>query len=110
MHDLRRRFGNLVAAHRRRQGLTQEALVSRTGLSIDMISRIEAGSTGSSFKTISTLAEALSVDPAEFFTDAVPHGALERPKLTAISARLAKLSDSDLDWLEGVLGAVLKHR
>lgn len=110
MDDLRRRFGNLVAAHRRGQALTQDDLAAKAELSEDMISRIEAGSTGVSFKTIGKLANALRVDPAEFFSASVPEGALDRPRLTAIHARLAKLSDDDLDWLENVLKAVLKHR
>lgn len=110
MDDLRRRFGNLVAAHRRRQRLTQDGLAARADLSVDMVSRIEAGATGARFPTISKLAEALAVDPAELFTDRIPSGALDRPKLNAISARLSKLTDDDLDWLDEVLRAVLKHR
>jgi transcriptional regulator with XRE-family HTH domain len=110
MNELRRRFGNLVAAHRRQQGMTQEALSTKAELSVDMISRIEAGSTGTSFTSIEKLAAALAVDPAEFFSANVPRGALDRPRLTAITARISKLSDADLDWLDDVLKAVLKHR
>jgi transcriptional regulator with XRE-family HTH domain len=32
MADLRKRFGELLAAHRRRRGLTQEALAEAAGL------------------------------------------------------------------------------
>lgn len=110
MDELRRRFGNLLAAHRRRQGLTQDQLSGQSGLSVDMISRMEAGATGARFNTIEKLATTLNIDPAELFTDRVPGSALDRPKLAAISARLAKLSDDDLDWLDEVLHAVLKHR
>ena len=37
MADLRERFGRLLAAHRRREGLTQEALAEAAGLSVDMM-------------------------------------------------------------------------
>ena len=72
-----------------------------------MISRIEAGTTGARFTTIDKLATALEVEPEEFFS---PNSALDRPKLKAIVTRLARLSDDDLEWLDGVLKAVLKHR
>jgi transcriptional regulator with XRE-family HTH domain len=110
MADLRTRFGKLVAAHRRRLGWTQDELCARASISVDMVSRIEAGSTGVRFATITKLAEALSVDPAELFTPNLPGGALERGKLTEITSGLARLSDKDLEWVDNVLAAVLKHR
>lgn len=110
MQELRVRFGRLVAAHRRRLGWTQEELAGRAELSVDMVSRIEAGATGARFNTIDKLATAMKVDPAEFFSPDIPGTALSRPKLTAIIARIARLSDDDLDWLDEVLKAVLKHR
>lgn len=110
MQDLRVRFGRLVAAHRKRLGWTQDELSSRADISVDMISRLEAGSTGARFGTITKLAKAMEVDPAELFTPDIPSSALSRPKLTEITARLARLSDDDLEWLDEVLSAVLKHR
>lgn len=110
MRELRTRFGMLVAANRRRLGLTQEELSSRADISVDMISRIEAGATGARFTTIDKLARAMSVDPAEFFTPDLPEGALQRRQLTQVVSRLAKLSDKDLVWIDEVLNVVLKHR
>ena len=46
MDDLRARFGSLVKAHRRRAGLTQEALAERANISTDMVSKIEGGNIG----------------------------------------------------------------
>ncbi len=110
MQELRTRFGTLVAANRRRLGITQEELSSRAEVSVDMISRIEAGATGARFTTIDKLARALLVDPAELFTPDLPEGALQRRQLTSVVSRLAKLSDKDLLWVDEVLKAVLKHR
>lgn len=107
MLDLRKRFGRLVSAHRRQQQMTQDQLAECADLSVDMISRIEAGKSGASFATIDKLATALKVDPAEFFS---AKSALTRPRITKIVTRLARLTDDDLKWLDGVLEAVLKHR
>ncbi|MBV9996915.1 MAG: helix-turn-helix transcriptional regulator [Caulobacteraceae bacterium] len=110
MQELRRRFGRLVAAHRRNRGLTQDTLAERSGVSTDMISRIEAGATGARFTTIAKLAEALDVDPAELFSSEVPAGARHRATLTNLTARLSSLSDRDLLWLTGIVDAALKPR
>lgn len=75
-----------------------------------MISRIETGASGARFQTVAKLAEALAIDPAELFSPDVDGSKLLRPKLTAITSRLAALSDTDLDWLDRVLVAVLRHR
>lgn len=110
MNDLRRRFGLLVAAHRRQRGLTQEALAAGAGISVDMVSQIEGGRSGARFPTIEKLSAVLEVDPAELFTTEVPAGALERRELSDLSARLAGLSDSELRWLSGLIEAALKPR
>ncbi|HEV2602609.1 MAG TPA: helix-turn-helix transcriptional regulator [Microvirga sp.] len=89
MTDLRTRFGQLVAAHRRRAGLTQEALAEAAGLSVDMVSKIETGATGARFPVIERLAAALHVDPAELFTTEIPSGAVHRRAFSALSSRLA---------------------
>ncbi len=108
MGDLNNRFGKLVAAHRRRQGLTQEKLAEAATLTVDMISKIETGSSGVRFPTIERLAEALKVDPAELFSPEVPSGAAERKVLVDITAMLAGLNDGDLVWVKGILVAALK--
>ncbi|MCB2072870.1 MAG: helix-turn-helix transcriptional regulator [Novosphingobium sp.] len=110
MHELRDRFGSLVAAHRRRKGWSQAELSEKTDISVAMLSRIETGHTGARFPNIERLAQAFGIDPAELFSPHIPGSALVRPKLTAMMARLSRLSDNDLEWLENVLDAVLKHR
>lgn len=110
MSDLRKRFGRLVAAHRRRAGMTQEALAEAASLSSDMITRIEAGQTGARFPSIERLAEALDVDPAELFTSELPTGSLQSPALAEITAKLATLNDRDLAWAGNLLDAALKPR
>ena len=107
LQKLRTQFGRLVSAKRRERGWTQDELASNAEISVDMVSRIEAGTTGARFTTIDKLATALQVEPEELFS---AKSALDRPKLGAIVTRLARLSDDDLDWLDEVLKSVLKHR
>lgn len=110
MDDLRKRFGRLVAATRRQRGLRQHQLAEAANLSDDMIARIEAGTTGASFRSIERIANALRVDPAEFFTTELPAGVHDRVGLANITARLAGLSDNDLIWVNTLLDAALKSR
>lgn len=107
LQQLRTQFGRLVSSNRRNKGWTQEHLASQAEISVDMISRLEAGATGARFTTIDKLATALGVGPEELFS---PATALSRPRLNAVITRLARLSDDDLEWLDDVLAAVLKHR
>ena len=99
MADLRKRFGELLAAHRRRRGMTQEDLAEAAGLSVDMISKIEVGATGARFPSIERLADAVGVDPAELFTSAIPAGSMNRGAFGEISAKLAPLTQRKIDKL-----------
>jgi len=108
--ELKARFGKLVAAHRRRRGMTQVALAEAVGLSVDMITRVEGGGTGVRFPNIAGLAKALEVDPAELFTPELPKGALQRKALADVTTRLAGLSDSDLAWIADLIDVALKTR
>lgn len=110
MTDLRKRFGKLLAAHRRRLGLTQEALATVAALSVDMISKLEVGATGARFPAIERLAEALDVDPAELFTSDLPSGSLRRGAYGEIAATLTSLDEADLIWVRSILEAALSSR
>ena len=107
MADLRKRFGELLAAHRRRRGLTQEDLAEAADLSVDMISKIEVGATGARFPSIERLAQAVQVDPAELFTSDLPSGSLNRGALGEISARLSLLPEPDLQWISALIDVAL---
>ncbi|TGS82742.1 XRE family transcriptional regulator [Mesorhizobium sp. M3A.F.Ca.ET.174.01.1.1] len=110
MEDLRKRFGRLVMAHRKRAGYTQEQLAERAGVSIDTISKIEVGATGARFPMIERIAEALQVDPAELFSPEIPTGALRRGPLVELTTRLAGLSANELRWISGVVEAALRNK
>jgi transcriptional regulator with XRE-family HTH domain len=105
--DLRRRFGQLLAAHRRRRGWTQEKLAEEAGLSPDTIAKVETGQTGARFPVIERLAQALDVDPAEFFTNEFAAGKLRRGSMMELSNRLAAMSDAEILWITGIIDAAL---
>jgi transcriptional regulator with XRE-family HTH domain len=107
MADLRRRFGLLVAANRRRRGLTQEQLAEAADISADMVAKIETGASGARFPVIERLAAALDVDPAELFTSELPSGLIRRGAFLDISTRLADLSGADLAWMSRIVEAAL---
>ena len=110
MDVLRQRFGRLVAANRRRKGWTQQQLADHSGVSLDMINRIERGVSAARFPNITKLAHALDVDPAELFTPDLPSGAGQRRALTNLVSRLSALPDRDLEWIGRLLDAALKPR
>ena len=108
MQDVRQRFGRLVAANRKRVGLTQDGLADAAGVSRDTVARIESGALGASFETVGKLAAALKVDFAELFTAELPQGGLRRGPLSDLIARLALLSDREIAWVSKVLDVMLK--
>ena len=108
--ELKTRFGKLLAVHRKRRGMTQDKLAGVSGLSPDMIARIETGGSGVRFPNIQRLATALEIDPAELFSPDIPRGALKRAALTNLTARLAGLSDADLAWVSDLIEVALKSR
>lgn len=110
MVDLRKRFGKLVAAHRRRRGMTQYQLAEAADLSPTMIVRIENGSSGARFPSIERIAEALGVDPAELFTPGSNRQGRASPTRIDVDTQLAALNDKDLGWVSDLLAAALRPR
>lgn len=110
MEDLRKRFGRLLAFHRRRLSYTQETLAEAAGLSVDMISKLEVGATGARFPAIERLAGALEIDPAELFTNDLPGGAISQGTYGEISAVLTRLGEDELAWVKTILDAALSGR
>ena len=109
MSDLRIRFGRLVAAHRSRVGLTQDALAEKAQLSVEMIGRIESGRTGARFPTIQRLADALGIDPAQLFSSKL-ESELQSAEWEELVAKLSKLDAADLRWISQLIETALQKR
>lgn len=111
MDDLKRRFGRLLAVHRRRLGMTQGELAVAAAVSVDMISKLETGTSGARFSVIERLAKALKIDPAELFSTDLKNGIFQRnPSFAGLTAQLAELNDADLIWIKGMIDATVKNR
>ena len=65
--ELKQLFGTSLRRCRRSRGLTQAQLAEATGLSLEMIGRLERGVTAPSFETIGAVSVALRVAPAVLF-------------------------------------------
>ncbi len=110
MDDLQKRFGKLLAAHRRNAELTQAQLAERVGLSVDTIKKLETGSVAPSFRTIRAITQDLNIEPAELFTSQFQGGELQRRALSQITDQLAVLEEDQLKWLHGIINAALEAR
>lgn len=106
--DLQARFGALVAKHRKLAKKTQDQLATEAGISVDMITRIEAGGTGVRFPNLVRLANALRVDPAELFSAEISSGGLANGAFKELLPQLASLPDSEIQRAVDVLRAMLK--
>jgi transcriptional regulator with XRE-family HTH domain len=105
---LSRHFGRLVANHRHREGISQQKLSERAGLSPGMVAKIESGVTGVRFPVIIKIAHALDVDPIELFYSSMPKGKLHQGKMRELIVRLEGLSETELEWVHGLLTVALK--
>ena len=90
--------------------MTQAQLATASGISANMIARIECGGTGVRFPNLQRLADALHIDPAEFFAPNMPGGTLDRPVLTNLTAKLAWFSDVELMVVSELVDAAIKFR
>ncbi len=110
MVGLKTRFGQLLAAQRKRRGLKQAELGERASLSVDMIAKLETGAAAPSFASIERLSEALAIDPAELFTYELGGRPYDRQAMTELVAKVSGLKDPELRWLSGVVEAALQPR
>src|SRR4051794_39998974 len=97
MDTLQARFGRRLRYLRRRAGLTQESLAERVGASVDLISQIERGRVGPSFRTIERLSIAINVPVFQLFVfDASPRsGSGTAPGPTFVASRGSETGSGD---------------
>lgn len=101
MSELRVQVGNLVRHHRELAGFTQAQLAERTERSVQLIGRIERGSSAPSFETLAGIALALNVQVRDLF--GVNQFAVGQDEtngvLGKLVSRVAGLDSSDLEWV-----------
>lgn len=102
MAELAKHFGQRVRSLRAGLGLSQARLAETIGKSVEWVRRIELGRASPSFETISALAKALGVSPAELFGDQPVR------RSGQLLGLLEGLTDEQAAWLTE--GARLLHR
>jgi transcriptional regulator with XRE-family HTH domain len=86
-------IGERIAAHRKRQGMSQEALAGLAGRSRSWLSQVERGVRGvDKMSTVTDLAAALRIAPSDLVGSDwrfAPNGSPQVRAVDAIRARLA---------------------
>ena len=67
MSNIKEKFGEEIKKLRKKRHLTQEALASKAGISVDFLSLIERGKSAPSFKNLEKLSSALEVKIKKLF-------------------------------------------
>lgn len=112
MSDLRVQVGNLVRHHREAGGLTQAELADRTERSVQLIGRIERGSSAPSFETLAGISLALNVQVRDLFGVnhfAVGQDGADAPLVKLVS-RVASLDPTDLEWVVTLVDHALSRK
>ncbi len=105
---LRRTFAQRVQVERRNAGLTQEQLAAKIGRSIDLVSRLERGTTGPSLQTIALMAEALDVSPASLLAQGGESRKRRNTDLDELIEMVLSVPPSSTKRLRQVLKAFLR--
>ncbi|MCO4090740.1 MAG: helix-turn-helix transcriptional regulator [Sphingorhabdus sp.] len=112
MSDLRVQVGSLVRHHREVAGFTQAELADRIERSVQLVGRIERGSSAPSFETLAGIASALNVEVRDLF--GVNHFAagqeVSAAPLSKLVSRVASLDTSDLEWVLKLVDHALNRR
>jgi transcriptional regulator with XRE-family HTH domain len=66
-------LGGAITRLRKKQGLTQEDLAHKTGITTGTLSRTESGETSPSWRTVQRIATALDMSPADLVAAAEQH-------------------------------------
>ena len=112
VNAVRKILGDQVRSYRTLKKMTQADLAGETELSLDMVGRIERGVASPSFNSLIAIAEVLDVPaavllggkPVSAGTDIRKEASLER-----ILAALNTLDADGVQWMERVIGDVLRH-
>jgi transcriptional regulator with XRE-family HTH domain len=97
MMNLKKMIGARIQKLRKQKGLTQDELSEKVNISSKYLSSIERGKENPTLNTFISIAEELSVDIEEFFTEIQ----LENPKITK-EMILSLIDEADEDQLKTI--------
>ena len=92
-------LGSRVRAWRARRGMTRKALAADSGLSERFLADVESGKGNVSINSLAAAARALNISMIDLLQDA------PRPALARAQGLLARLDDTQLDQVCGLLGS-----
>ena len=100
MSDVAQRLGQQIRTLRIARGLSQEELAARSGLHVQTLSRIERGTTKTSFEHAVAIATGLEVSAATFCAPFMPKASQGND---ALMARLRELGPENYERAMGML-------
>jgi len=106
MMNLKKMIGARIQKLRKQKGLTQDALSEKVNISSKYLSSIERGKENPTLNTFISIAEELSVDIEEFFTEIQ----IEDPKITKemILALVDEVDEDQLKTIYQILCVIIK--
>jgi len=104
--NLKKMIGARIQKLRKQKGLTQDALSEKVNISSKYLSSIERGKENPTLNTFISIAEELSVDIEEFFTEIQ----IEDPKITKemILALVDEVDEDQLKTIYQILCVIIK--
>ena len=91
--------------------MSQQDLAEQSGRSLDAVSAIERGKSLPNYETLERLANALGVDPQDFFDSGEPNASALRTRLlTEITDALRSLSDEELKLASEMIRALERSK
>lgn len=106
---LRNVFGSNVRQLRKTKGYSQMEMATLLDIAVDMVGRLERGTVGASFKTVTRLSKLFDVPEYVFFGYGLQGGFTgDRGRILGqINMHLSKMSDDELDKARKLLAALV---
>lgn len=101
--QINRDIGENLQAERLKAGLTQEVLAEMIGIGTKSLSAIECGTAGISLSTLKKTCETLAIS-----SDSLIFGDKEKSDVETITARLERLSPSQLHIVSNMIANLLE--
>ncbi|MCC5995843.1 MAG: helix-turn-helix transcriptional regulator [Oceanicaulis sp.] len=107
--ELKAVFGRRLNEARKRRQLTQEALADAISMSVDMVGRLERGTTQPSFETIARLCSTLQVDAQFLFGGEEESTTMALPMDTrTLIDRIRTLSPEDVKRINTAVDLIVR--
>ena len=105
--DIDKSFGKILKEFRVKNGLTQDTLSEKLGISLKYISRIENGYSGIKTQTIIKYMNLLGITPNILFEDFITNEDIKEQM--SISKKINKLNKKDLEFLTAIVELLLER-